>query len=304
MSRNILFHSCDMGDLAAAMRPFLPGWEEGRIEWGTFPDGMPNLFIHDARTLENARVAFLASIVDGDQLFRQIALLYALASYPIECLRVLIPYFPAGMMDRADTFGQVVTSKAMARIFSAIPPATRTDITILDIHALQEQFYFGDAVRVRLHSALPMFRDTVLDTEGGTPVTVAFPDDGSRKRFAHDLESFDPIVCVKVREGDKRIIRIKEGDPRGKRICIVDDLVMSGETMLECARVIREAGAIDVTAYVTHAIFPNDSWRRFEGGPISRFYVTDSCPARVAPLRGRKPFEVLSLAQVLANDLG
>ena len=40
---------------------------------------------------------------------------------------------------------------------------------------------------------------------------------------------------------------------------------MSGETMLECARVIREAGATDVTAYVTHAIFPGDSWRRFEG---------------------------------------
>jgi ribose-phosphate pyrophosphokinase len=303
MSRNILFHSPDMGSIAADMRKLLPGWEEGSIDWGTFPDGMPNVFIHHARSLENSRVAFLASIASADELFRQIALLYALASYPIECLRVLIPYFPAGMMDRADTFGQVVTSKAMARIFSAIPPATRTDITILDIHALQEQFYFGDAVRVRLHSAVPMFRDTVLRAAGGTPMTVAFPDDGSRKRFAHDLEAFDPIVCVKVREGDKRIIRIKEGDPRGKRVCIVDDLVMTGETMLECARVIRAAGATDVTAYVTHAIFPDESWRRFEGGAISRFYVTDSCPARIAPLRGRKPFEVLSLAGVLAADL-
>ena len=303
MNRRILFHSPDMADLAASVRASLPGWEEGRIDWGTFPDGMPNIFIHEARSLENARVAFLASIGDGEDLFSQIALLYALASYPIDCLRVLIPYFPAGRMDRADTFGQVVTSKAMARIFSAIPPATRTDITVLDIHALQEQFYFGDAVRVRLHSAVPMFRDLVLKADGGTPVTVAFPDDGSRKRFAHDLEAFDPIVCVKVREGDKRIIRIKEGDPRGKHVCIVDDLVMSGETMLECARVIRDAGAADVTAYVTHAIFPGESWRRFAGGPISRFYLTDSCPARIAPLRGRKPFEVLSLAGVLAADL-
>jgi phosphoribosylpyrophosphate synthetase len=79
--------------------------------------------------------------------------------------------------------------------------------------------------------------------------------------------------------------------------------VMSGETMLECARVIRGAGATEVSAYVTHAIFPGDSWRRFEGAEITRFYVTDSCPARVAPLRGRRPFEVLSLAKVLAADL-
>ena len=303
MNRTILFHARDMESVAAEVRGLLPVWDEGKIDWETFPDGMPNIFIHEARSLENARVAFIASIGNADELFRQIALLYALASYPIECLRVLIPYFPAGMMDRADAFGQVVTSKAMARIISAIPPATRTDITILDIHALQEQYYFGDAVRVRLHSALPMFRDTVLRREGSAPVTVAFPDDGSRKRFAHDLEAFDPIVCVKVREGDKRIIRIKEGDPRGKNVCIVDDLVMSGETMLECARVIREAGATDVSAYVTHAIFPDESWRRFEGGPISRFYVTDSCPTRIAALRGRAPFEVLSLARVLAADL-
>lgn len=303
MTRNILFHSREMTPLAADMLSLLPEWEAGRIDWETFPDGMPNIFIHEARALENARVGFLASIVDGDELFRQIAALYALASFPIECLRVLIPYFPTGMMDRADTFGQVVTSKAMARIFSAIPPATRTDITILDIHALQEQYYFGDAVRIRLHSALPMFRDTVLDAQSGLPVTVAFPDDGARKRFAHDLEAFDPIVCVKVREGDKRFIKIKEGDPKGKRVCIVDDLVMSGETMLECARVIREAGATEVTAYVTHAVFPGDSWRRFEGSAVTRFYVTDSCPARVAPLRGRSPFEVLSLAKVLAADL-
>lgn len=303
MNRSILFHARDMGAVASEVRTLLPEWQEGKIDWATFPDGMPNIFIHDARALENARVGFIASIGDGEELFRQIALLYALASFPIDCLRVLIPYFPAGMLDRADVLGQVVTSKAMARIISAIPPATRTDITILDIHAVQEQYYFGDAVRVRLHSALPMFRDRILRREGGAPVVVAFPDDGSRKRFAYDLEAFDPIVCVKVREGDRRIIRIKEGDPRGKHVCIVDDLVMSGETMLECARVIRDAGALDVSAYVTHAIFPGESWRRFEGGPISRFYVTDSCPARIAPLRGRAPFEVLSLAGVLAAEL-
>lgn len=303
MTRSILFHSREMTPLATDMLALLPGWEAGEIDWETFPDGMPNIFIHEARSLENARVAFLASIDDGDEFFRQIAVLYTLASFPIECLRVLIPYFPAGMMDRADAFGQVVTSKAMARILSAIPPATRTDITILDIHALQEQFYFGDAVRVRLHSALPVFRDTVLDRGNGPGVTVAFPDEGARKRFAHELEAFDPIVCVKVREGDKRIIKIKEGDPKGKQVCIVDDLVMSGETMLECARVIRAAGATEVTAYVTHAVFPGDSWKRFEGSAVSRFYVTDSCPARVTPLRGRPPFEVLSVARVLAADL-
>lgn len=42
------------------------------------------------------------------------------------------------------------------------------------------------------------------------------------------------IVCAKVREGDNRIVRIKEGDPAGRHVVIVDDLVQSGGTLIEC----------------------------------------------------------------------
>lgn len=42
------------------------------------------------------------------------------------------------------------------------------------------------------------------------------------------------IVCNKVREGDKRIVRIKEGNPEGRHVVIVDDLVQSGGTLREC----------------------------------------------------------------------
>lgn len=42
------------------------------------------------------------------------------------------------------------------------------------------------------------------------------------------------IVCAKVREGDQRIVRIKEGDPSGRHVVIVDDLVQSGGTLIEC----------------------------------------------------------------------
>lgn len=41
-------------------------------------------------------------------------------------------------------------------------------------------------------------------------------------------------MCAKVREGDKRIVRIKEGNPAGCHVVIVDDLVQSGGTLIEC----------------------------------------------------------------------
>ena len=42
------------------------------------------------------------------------------------------------------------------------------------------------------------------------------------------------MVCAKVREGDKRIVRLKEGNPSGCHVVIVDDLVQSGGTLIEC----------------------------------------------------------------------
>lgn len=42
------------------------------------------------------------------------------------------------------------------------------------------------------------------------------------------------VVCTKVREGDKRIVRLKEGNPTGFHVVIVDDLVQSGGTLIEC----------------------------------------------------------------------
>ena len=42
------------------------------------------------------------------------------------------------------------------------------------------------------------------------------------------------IICTKVREGDKRIVRLKEGEATGRHVVIVDDLVQSGGTLIEC----------------------------------------------------------------------
>lgn len=50
--------------------------------------------------------------------------------------------------------------------------------------------------------------------------------------FIHAI--WEQVVCAKVREGDKRIVRLKEGNPAGCHVVIVDDLVQSGGTLIEC----------------------------------------------------------------------
>lgn len=66
-----------------------------------------------------------------------------------------------------------------------------------------------------------------------------------------------------MREGKNRIVKLKEGDPAGKHVVIVDDLVQSGSTLIECQKVLAARGASRVSAFATHGVFPNRSWKRF-----------------------------------------
>ena len=142
-------------------------------------------------------------------------------------------------------------------------------------------------------------------------ITIAFPDEGAFKRFhnAFKEKGYPEIICTKVRDGDKRFVRVKEGNPSGRHVVIVDDLVQSGGTLLECASVLAKMGALHVSAYVTHGVFPGMSHLKFKysGSGADKgfrhFWITDSCPQTVEVLKGRKPFEILSLAEPIAAAL-
>lgn len=92
---------------------------------------------------------------------------------------------------------------------------------------------------------------------------------------------------------------------------IVDDLVQSGATLVECMKVLFAHGAVKVSAYVTHGVFLKKSWERFlhregdgEGEScLTYFWTTDSCPLTAEAMEGKAPFEVLSLAGSIAYAL-
>lgn len=132
----------------------------------------------------------------------------------------------------------------------------------------------------------------------------------SRHRRHHPLLP-SQVICTKVRDGDKRIVRLKEGAPKGRHVVVVDDLVQSGGTLIECQRLLKAQGAAHVSAYVTHGVFPRESFKRFkpENGNgaaadgFAYFWITDSCSQTVRLVRDMRPFEVLSLAEPIAAAL-
>jgi phosphoribosylpyrophosphate synthetase len=88
----------------------------GKVNWKTFPDGFPNLFITDAHQLKNYNaVVFLASFHEPEVIFGQLSLLYSLPLYLARSVYLVLPYFPTGTMERVDEEGQIATAMTLAR---------------------------------------------------------------------------------------------------------------------------------------------------------------------------------------------
>ena len=108
-----------------------------------------------------------------------------------------------------------------------------------------------------------------------------------------------------MRDGDARRVTIKEGAPKGRHCVIVDDLVQTGGTLAESAKAVLAAGAAKVSCFVTHGVFPNQSWKKFVDGPhkgiFEKVWITDSVPGTAAAVQGQGPFEVLSLCHLVSS---
>lgn len=316
----LLFYSPDFEHVAREIQSSAPeNIELGSLKlddakkWPTFADGWPDLFIFKHNEIMRRDVVFLASLDTPQRVFEELAVIFSLSKYRARNYKVIVPWFPTGTMERISEPGEIATASTMARLLSAIPPCATgpTVLSIIDIHALQEQFYFGDNVLVELKTAMGLLFPFLTPDD-----VIAFPDDGAQKRYKNvfyklfrdhfsgpgNFEAYCQtrmVVCSKQRDGDRRIVVIKEGhgNVQDKRVIIVDDMVQSGGTIIECAKLLRNRGAEEVNAFVSHGVFPNGSWERFMSNHVDHFYVTNSIPKNTA--LPKEKFTVLSIAPIV-----
>jgi phosphoribosylpyrophosphate synthetase len=116
------------------------------------------------------------------------------------------------------------------------------------------------------------------------------------------FQNFSIIVCGKERNGEERIVRINEGDPTGKHCIVVDDLIQTGGTIIKCQRVLKAKGAIKASAYATHAVFPEESWKKFtERNLFTKVWVTNTCSEMAEILKNQSPFKILDIYHLLRD---
>jgi len=298
-------------------------------KWGKFKDSqMDDIELGGYapyNVIRGSNILFLASFDTNDAILSQFQALVALSESFIASLTVILPFYPTGTMERLDQRhpGQVATASTIARLFSTLPPTAGgpTRVMIFDVHTLQNKFYFFGHAIADLFSCIPLLLTRTnayigpvetASEETKNPAclfdAIAFPDEGAGKRFGTYFPGYEKIICGKQRIGDQRLVTIHDGDPKGKRVLIVDDMIRSGGTITESAKVIKSAGATEVLAFCTHAAGLLEDLKKFlPGGPkhgvFTKFYLTNSVPNTVGAIPENDVFEVLDILSLVANSV-
>ncbi len=251
------------------------GMDFPQVRFENFPDQWPNLFISDIKeSIEHQDVTYIWDFSRPEDMFINYAMMRGILDYYAGKLRVIMPYFPVGTMERISEKWEIATAKYFADIMSHLPEWRngKTSIHTFDIHALVERFLF-DSFKVNLETHTAMNHLSVIAKEK----VIVFPDEWAEKRFWKEFPNHEIIVLSKKRVWNERVIELKEWNPEGKDLLMVDDLIQSWGTLIRSAEYLRGLWAKSVSGYATHGVFPNDSYKKLTA-VLDNLYVTDSIP--------------------------
>ena len=90
------------------------------------------------------------------------------------------------------------------------------------------------------------------------------------------------------------------GEVDGRNVIIVDDMISTGGSISEAARIVRLNGAKKIVIAVSHGVFCGPAVERLNACPADKILITDSIPlSDPAPDR----VEVVSVAGLLAKAI-
>lgn len=212
---------------------------------------------------------------------------------------VFIPYFSYAKGDKKDEPRVSIRARVCA---DAMEAAGADRIVAVDLHSPQIQGFFR--VPVDDLQARPTLCDAIVAEGLRRPVVVA-PDEGFVKRatmFADRLGTPLAIGHKRRRAHDEQAEMVELiGEVEDRSCIVVDDIVISGGTLVHVAEALVARGAAGVVAAVTHGVFSGDASERLERSPISRLYVTDTIENHPVPLTPKT--RVLSIAPLLAEAM-
>jgi ribose-phosphate pyrophosphokinase len=237
----------------------------------------------------------------NDNLMELLVSLDALKRGSARRITAVIPYYGYARQDRKSGPRTPISAKLVANLIT-IAGADR--VLTLDLHAGQIQGFF-DIPTDNLFAAPVFVKDIQSRFQDNTKITIVSPDVGGVVRARSIAQRLDAELAIidkrRERAGVSEVMNII-GDVDGRQCILVDDIVDSAGTLCNAAEALAKAGALSVSAYVTHGVLSGGAVARVGASPLEMLVTTDSILATEA-VRISPNVRQLTIAPLIAEAI-
>jgi ribose-phosphate pyrophosphokinase len=211
----------------------------------------------------------------NDNLMELLIIIDALKRASAKRITAVMPYMGYARQDRKPGPRTPISAKLVANLITV---AGADRVLSVDLHAGQIQGFF-DIPTDNLYAA-PVMSADILNRWSERNLMVVSPDVGGVVRarvLAKRLDNAPLAIVDKRREraGESEVMNII-GDVEGRFCILIDDIVDSAGTLCNAAAALRQAGAEEVVAYVTHGVLSGGAVARVDGSELTELVITDS----------------------------
>jgi ribose-phosphate pyrophosphokinase len=260
-----------------------------------------NVFV---RILENVRGrdAFIIQGVQhpvNDNFVELLFWIDALKRASAQQVTAVIPFFSYAKGDKKDEPRVSIRARVCA---DALEAAGADRVLTMDLHSPQIQGFFSVPVD---HLYARNVLCNHIRSLNIPDLVVCSPDTGFAKDAAAYADLLDCPVAIgnKQRRDHTETAEVLEviGEVSGKNVVIVDDFAISGGSLISMAELLKQRGAQNIYAAISHGVLPIGAAPRIGKSQINKMFMTDTIESSFDPLPAN--IEIVSVADSFAQAI-
>ncbi|KAI0389745.1 ribose-phosphate pyrophosphokinase 3 [Xylariaceae sp. FL0594] len=212
----------------------------------------------------------------NDGLMELLIMIHACRTASARRITAVIPNFPYARQDKKDKSRAPISAKLIANM---LVTAGCNHVITMDLHASQIQGFFN--VPVDNLYAEPSVLRWIRENRGTEDTVIVSPDAGGAKRATAIADRLDTGFALIHKERPRPNVvgrMVLVGDVVDKVAILVDDMADTCGTLAKAAQTVKDNGAREVIAIVTHGILSGNAINILNESCLSQIIVTNTVP--------------------------
>ena len=260
-----------------------------------FSDG--EIYIEINENIRGNSIFIIQSVSSpaNDNLMELLLCIDALKRSSAKNITAVIPYFGYARQDRKVVPRTSISAKLVSNL---ITNSGADRVVTLDLHSGQIQGFFD--IPVDNLFATPIFARHIKRKIKTKNMICVAPDVGgtARARALGKMLNVGLAIVDKRRPAPgKSVVMNVIGNVKDKTCIIVDDIIDSGGTIVNAAKILKQRGAKDVHVYVSHGVLSGDAVEKIRKSQIKNLVITDTID-NSQKVKKAKNIEILTISNL------